>query len=137
MREDGRSCETQKFFRRARDPGPTVSPLRARNPVSTPVRPARAASIRHETMPQSSTGCRSSDRTTFRLKPRREYKDVATESTCFLARTPPGDADSHRKVLQTRTDRVRKAVRARLPSDETRWETHQPHPRVPRRRSTP
>src|SRR4026209_326034 len=118
-REDDRLRETQRFVQRAPGRAATVSPSRAQRRVSKPVLRDRATATRRETALRNSRGCRSSERTTYRLKLTPGYTSGATESVCFSTLTPHGDAGLHPRVLQTQKDPCRKAQCARLPSGET------------------
>src|SRR6185436_8644994 len=132
-RGDYRRYEIQKFSETewGRVAVPALSRVRIRVLKLEPL--DREASAPRGTTRRSSPGCRSSNRTTSESKLRQEYKDGATGSTCCATRTRFDVAGSHPRVLQTRKDRDRKAQRVRLPSDETRSERRQQHPRVPRR----
>src|ERR1051326_7531942 len=125
----------QKFFRRVLGRVAKVLLWHERNRVSTPALPARAASTPRGTEPQNSISCRSSSRKAFRSRLKREYRAVATGSTCFGVHTPLDGAGSRLTVVRTRKDRDRKERRVRLPSGETRSEKHQRHLRALRSRN--
>src|SRR6185295_7461546 len=129
-REDDRLRETQRFFQRAPDRAATVSRSCVPRRVSKSALRNRATATRRERALRNSPGCRSSERTISRLKLMRGCNDAVAESTYFSARIPPGGASLHPRVLQTQKDPGLKARRARLPSGETRSETHRLHPRA-------